>query len=146
MTYHFEFFRHRCGRMISIHGEPCVCEQEASMEKPSPMMKSLRRLLRRAAARGHRPSVVHSNGYHGVVLFAGRHIRVNELGETTPDIVARHTPGGLRTDPHWKLSNANRWHAHNMNHAAYCRRNHMIRSAKFALDLATKERLRMSHD
>lgn len=150
MTFHFEFYRHTCGRTISIHdAEPCVCEQETEiMERVSIPMKALRRLLRRAKAHGQTPWFVINNGYPPyAVLFAGRHIRISEDGSYTADIAIRHTADGQRrADPHWLSGNTNRWHAFNMKHAAWCRKNRMIQSGRFAVRVATQERLRVMND
>lgn len=146
MTYLFDTYRHICGRTISIHDtEPCLCETNGeTMERASIALRSLRRLLRRAKARGHTPWLVINPGAPPyTVLFAGRFIRVCEDGSLTAAVTLHHTPEGeRRADPHWRSGNLNRWHSLNMRHAAECRRNRMYPSARFALSLARQERLR----
>jgi len=129
--YNFEFYRHICGRTLSIHDtEPCECEirkaRYAQMQKLSPTTKSLCRLLRRARAHGLTPWHIirtENGGKQATVLFAGRHIRVRDDGSLVPDMLPRWSPDGTRrTDPHWEASMYARMYEHDMAHAAYCRR------------------------
>lgn len=151
--YNFEFYRHTCGRTISIHDtEPCVCEQQKerykAMRNLSPTTKSLVRLLRRANAHGIKPWHIirmDSGGRQATVLFANRHIRVRDDGSLVPDMFPRYTPtGGLRVDPHWESSMYARMYEADIAHAAYCRRMRWIDNGRRAVRDARV--LRGAHD
>lgn len=140
--YNFEFYRHTCGRTISIYDtEPCECEIRKArydqMRHLSPTTKSLVRLLRRARAHGVTPWHIvrmEDGGKQATVLFAGRHIRVRDDGSLVPDMLPRWSPDGIRrTDPHWEASMYVRMYESDMAHAAYCRRMRWADNARNAI-------------
>lgn len=143
--YHFEFYRHTCGRTISIYDtEPCECEIRKArydqMRHLSPTTKSLVRLLRRARAHGITPWHIvrmEDGGKQATVLFAGRHIRVRDDGSLIPEINQHWTPDGVRmSDPHWEDALYTRMYECDIAHVAYCRRMKFYGPALKSLEMA----------
>ena len=143
--YLFEFFRHHCGRTISIHGEKCLCEMRGFMEKTTPAMRSLRRLLRRAKAHGHEPGYVkHENGI-AIALFAGRHIRIRDDGSFVQDMMARWVGDERKTDPHCHGAFLARFDTNELNWAGECRRRGWRVEARRALNSLARNRKATHH-
>lgn len=138
--YNFEFFRHKCGRTISIHGEKCLCEMRGFMEKTTPAMRSLRRLLRRAKAHGHTPVYLNHTDNHAVVLFSGRHIRVRDDGSYVQDMLPRWVGDIRKADPHWHEAFVRRFDFSELNWAGECRRRRWRKEARRALESLAKIR------
>ena len=124
-----------CGQQISIHDTGgCHTTEEPAMEKPTKALKSLRRLLRRAAIRGHRPWLVIYTHNQAIALFAGRIVRVRDDGSYVQDMLVRHMPDGCRrADPCWSSGFYNRLHAQEMTWAAETRRRRWHRAGRETL-------------
>lgn len=124
-----------CGQQVSIHdtGE-CHTTEEPDMEKPTKAQKSLRRLLRRAAIRGHWPWLILHTHNQGIALFAGRIVRVRDDGSYVQDMLIRHMPdGSRRADPCWSSGLYNRLHAQEMTWVAESRRRRWHKAGREAL-------------
>jgi len=144
--YNFEFFRHHCGQTLSIYDtEPCICEQpgyinpdflrkETTMEKATATMRSLRRLLRRSLAHGHRPLYVKQEGGIAIVMFAGRHIRIRNDGTYVQDMMARYVGDIRKADPHCHEAFCRRFDFGELNWAGDCRRRGWRKEARRALE------------
>lgn len=161
--YNFEFYRHTCGRTISIYDtEPCECEKKSMKQHHTVLggllrplseapiyYKQMMRLIRRAREHHvHLEAIITGKDHATVVFFSnllsdrpGRVIRVRDDGLMIPEILYVNTQSGRRNDPHASMRRVHaRLSWQELDWATYCRSRGWTRAARATLAFSARNR------